>query len=285
MNKKTEYLWALFLKILQNPLGRTCVKDQLKTMNPLTVFKKHHEMQTKSPAQMYESSKLMKAIIKMSLTTYNDTRVEFVTSFFENVRLFNEFDDQDEHMGYVTIRGLLATAMTSDKDLTGSISTCQPIGVREVKVAALKDHMFSVAALYDNRSDLEQICINSRKELKSSQHLQEALENLDDPELVSDIQDILVNRAQQQAPYDASARAPDHIWKTMSPQAQAHWRSMDHDMKKEFLKVFNKGSSNGPRPPQDPSRSLGERPGSRPGSRPGFPRKVYSHDMVNDDDA
>ena len=71
----------------------------------------------------------------------------------------------------------------------------------------------------------------------------------------------------KRAPCDASARAPDNTWKTMSPQAQAQWRYMDHAMKKEFLKVFNQASSNGPRPPQGTSRSLGKRPGSRPGSR------------------
>ena len=193
MEKKSEYLWVLFLKIFQNHIGRICVKDEMTSMNPLTVFKKHHEMQTKSPAQMYESSKLMKTIDNMSLKTYNDTIVEVVTTFFDNIRLFNEFADKDEHMGYVTIRGLLATAMTSDKDLTGSFTACQPIGVRDVKVAALKDYMISEAARYDNRSDLEQSGINSRTDLKSSQHLQEALEHLDDPELVSDIQDIIVN--------------------------------------------------------------------------------------------
>ena len=46
----------------------------------------------------------MKAIVKVSLKTYNDaTRVEFVISFFDNIRLFNEFAEEAEHMGYVTI--------------------------------------------------------------------------------------------------------------------------------------------------------------------------------------
>ena len=150
-------------------------------------------------------------------------------------------------MGYVTIRSLLATAVTSDKELTGSFTTCQPTGDRDTKVTALKDHMISEASLFDSRSDSEQSGINSRKDLKASEHLQEALEHLDDPELVSDIQDILVNRAQQlgATPYDPSARAPDHIWKTTSPQAQSQWRSMDHAMKTEFLKVFNQASSAG----------------------------------------
>ena len=80
-----------------------------------------------------------------------------MTSFFEKVHLFNEFADPDEHMGYVTIRGLLATAVSSDKDLTGSFALCQPNGVRAVKVAALKDkdHMISEATLYDSMSDFD----------------------------------------------------------------------------------------------------------------------------------
>ena len=104
LKAKKAYLWALFLKIFQNPLGRTCGKDQMLSMNPLAVFKKHHEMQTKSPAQtVYVSSKLTKQFVKMALKTYAGTRVKLVTSFFEKVRLFNEFADPDEHTGYVTI--------------------------------------------------------------------------------------------------------------------------------------------------------------------------------------
>ena len=140
---------------------------------------------------MYESSKVMKAIVKMSLKHYNDTRVEFVVEFFDSISIFNEFADESEHMGYVTIRSLLATAVASDKEMTGCFTTCQPTGDKHVKITALKEHMLSEAAMFDSRSDLEQSGINSRKDLKASEHrqvnenLQAALETLDDPELVS----------------------------------------------------------------------------------------------------
>ena len=188
LKQKNAYMWALFLKILQNPLGRNCVKDQMSSMNPLAVFKKHHEIQTTSPAQMYVSSAITKDIVKMLLNNYAGTRVEFITNFCEQVRLFNEFAEQDEHMGYITIRGLLATAVNSDKDLSGSFAECQPTGVRAIKVAARKAHMISEASLYDSKSDFAQNGIISRNDLKASQHIQEALEYLNDPELTSTIE-------------------------------------------------------------------------------------------------
>ena len=133
----------------------------MASKNPFAVFKGHHDMQTNSPAQMYQSSAITKAIVKMSLKKYAGTRVEFVTDLWEKVRLFNKFAEQDEHMGYVTIRGLLATAVNNYKDLPGSFADCQPTGVRAVKVAALKSHMISEASLYDSKSNFAQIGINS----------------------------------------------------------------------------------------------------------------------------
>ena len=35
-DKKKTYLWALSLRILQNPLGKTCVADQMVNKIPLT---------------------------------------------------------------------------------------------------------------------------------------------------------------------------------------------------------------------------------------------------------
>ena len=127
----------------------------MASKNPFAVFKGHHDMQTNSPAQMYQSSAITKAIVKMSLKNYAGTRVEFITDFFDKVRLSNKFAEQDEHnMGYITIWGLLATAVNGDKYLPGSFADCQSTGVGAVKVAALKSHIIPEASLYDSKSNL-----------------------------------------------------------------------------------------------------------------------------------
>ena len=120
----------------------------MANQNPFIVFKKHHQMQTNSAAQMYESSASMKNIVALSLKKFSGTRVEFVTDFFDKVRTFNEFAEKEEYMGYITLRSLLATAVNSDGDLPGSFSACNPAGDRVVKVQALKDHMISEVLNY-----------------------------------------------------------------------------------------------------------------------------------------
>ena len=76
--------------------------------------------------------------------------------------------------------------------------------------------------------------------VKSSQHIQEALKHLDDPELASTIREIIVNQTQQRAPYDLCPPVrPNMYGKNLRSSAQAHCRSMNAEMKKEFLKAFN----------------------------------------------
>jgi len=174
---------------------------------PFVVFKKHRDTQKHSPAQMYESSAITNAIVKMSLKNYSGTIVEFITEFFEKVRVFNEYAETDEHMGYITIQGLHATAVNHDNNLPGCFADCNPTGVRAVQVEALKAHMISVASIYDSKSNFAQSGIKSRNDIKASQHIQDALEHLDDPEIASTIEEIIVNRTQQRAPYDPSTRA------------------------------------------------------------------------------
>ena len=149
--KKKEYIWGLWLKILQNPFGKTCVSDQKSNKNPFIVWKKHHQMHTDSPSQMYASSASMKDIVSLSLKTFVGTRVEFVTEFFDKVRQFNEYAEEEEFLGYIILRGLLATAVVSDKDLPGSFAACKPTGNRTVKIQLFKDHMISEASLYDSK--------------------------------------------------------------------------------------------------------------------------------------
>ena len=104
-------------------------------------------MQTTSPAKMYESSTVFKELITMSIKNHNGTRVGFVIDFFDKIRVLNNFLEADEHMDYVTIRGLLATTVNSNKDLPGIFSDCNPTRVRAVKVEALNMQMHDFQSL------------------------------------------------------------------------------------------------------------------------------------------
>ena len=142
--------------------------------------------------------------------------------------------------------------------------------------------MISKASLYDSKSNLAQSGINSRTDLKASQHIQEALKHLDYPELASTIEKISVNQAQQRggAP-DPSVHTSDHVWNNLSCPAKSQWRSMDTVVKNEFDKAFINGSKSNPT--SGPSNSLGQHPSIRPGARnsDGFPRRSYAHDLLN----
>jgi len=126
-------------------------------------------------------------------------------------------------------QALLVMAIPSDEDLLSSFAAYQPTCPQDVQMEALKLHMITDASLYDSKANLVQSGISSRLDVKSNQHLQEALERLDDPDLISNIEELLVNRTQRGGGLDYSAHAPDNVWHSLSNSAKTHWRTMDSE--------------------------------------------------------
>ena len=70
-----KYFWTVFLYVLQNPFGKTCVSEFYASMNGRAAFHKHRTMQLKNQARMYDRTALLASFHTMSLKKYNDTRV------------------------------------------------------------------------------------------------------------------------------------------------------------------------------------------------------------------
>ena len=81
-NLQCDYFWTVLLHVLKNPLGMTRVSEFYTTMDARAAYIKHHKMQIDSPARMYDTTNLLGKL--HTLAKHNDTRVTFVTSFFEH---------------------------------------------------------------------------------------------------------------------------------------------------------------------------------------------------------
>ena len=66
---------------------------------------------------MYDTISLLAELQTTLLAKYNNTRVQFVASFFEHVRQLNQHIDRKEHLDFTFVKSLLLLAVTSDKSL------------------------------------------------------------------------------------------------------------------------------------------------------------------------
>ena len=139
-------------------------------------------MQLQNAARMYDKTALLAIFHTMNLAKYNDTRVKFVTSFFENLRQLNEHAEPKDHLSYDLVRLLLLLAVTSDRNMVDQFDKVQGTSSSVADIRALKSHILNKASLYDGK-DKQAMVPKTRLELKAGQHFLE-----DDDEAFYDVE-------------------------------------------------------------------------------------------------
>ena len=114
---------------------------------------------------MYDTTNLLATLQTMSLANHTDTRVKFVTSFFEHERQFNQHGDPREHLSFTFVKSLLLLAVTSDKNLVNCFDNITNTGSAVVDIKAMKDHILDKASLYDGKEGQKKLP-TSRNELE-----------------------------------------------------------------------------------------------------------------------
>ena len=161
-----------------------CVSEFYDSMNGRVAFLKHRNMQLKNAARMYDQTALLATFHTMSLATFNDTRVKFVTTFFETLRQINEHVEKKNHLPFDIVQSLLLLAIMSDRNMVDQFDKVQATNDSVADIAALKTHILSKASLYDGK-DKQVLVPKTQSELRNNQHLQEPA---DDEEAFYDVE-------------------------------------------------------------------------------------------------
>ena len=65
---------------------------------------RHEDLQIMSPGKVFDTGEHMENLCKLSIKDYNGSRVSFITTWFEQLRLLNEFASTGNGMGYELLK-------------------------------------------------------------------------------------------------------------------------------------------------------------------------------------
>ena len=154
-DKKIQYFWTVLLKVFQNPLGKSCISDNMSSSDSRAAFLKHDKLQNDSPALVFATTEHFTNLNSLSLSTFSDSRVKFISEWFEHLRILN--DDAkipSDRLGFDFTRGILLNAVSTDADLPLTIKNTPSTGSRDVDIENLKHNLLQDAALADGKDSL-----------------------------------------------------------------------------------------------------------------------------------
>ena len=98
------------------------------------VFFEHAELQETSPAKAYNTGRYLTSLQGMSLSGFQGSRVDFIATWFEELRRLNELSS--ESLSYDMTKGLLLKAIQDDPKLPDVFPTLTPTRHREADIEA-----------------------------------------------------------------------------------------------------------------------------------------------------
>jgi hypothetical protein len=220
--EQVAYLWTVLMHVFQNPFGKSCISDHIHDRNARLAFLDHEDLHATSSSKIYDSGSYLTSLQSLSIRTYNGTRVEFVTEWFERLRLLNEISIRD--YSYDFARTVLLSGLTGDSDLPDCFTELVITDNDVVDIQFMKKYIIHKASLYDRRDDL----LRGAKRVPSSRaanttHLRDLYPN-EDLDVLQDIHDYAIHRTQR-TPNPAS-RLPDSIFSTLDHADKAAWRRL-----------------------------------------------------------
>lgn len=214
--EQQAYLWTIMLHVLKNPLGRACLSAHMKDKDARATFFAHHKMHEESPAKSFSTSTYLSKLNNLSIKTHNGSRVDFIASWFEELRHLN--DISADSLSYEMTKGLLLKAVQGDPKLPDVFTTLTETQQKDTDLETLKTTLLHKAALYDGKDVyLKQGASPSVRHSHQTEFLPYDYNN-------DDLLNLLINRATYSP--NPEARLPDSIYDTFDPQDKNGWRRL-----------------------------------------------------------
>ena len=93
----------------------------------------------------------MANLCNLSIENHSGNRVSFITEWFEQLRLLNEYSTPGNGMGYDFAKSMLLKAVTADNHLPDAFTKLVFSNNPVVDLEAMKLHLLKEAALYDGK--------------------------------------------------------------------------------------------------------------------------------------
>ena len=203
-------LWTIMLSVFKNPLGRSCVTWYMETKDPRALFFEHHQLQEESPAKSFNTSIHLSTLNKLSIKEFQGSRVDFIATWFEQLRQLNELSN--DSLSYTMTKGLLLKAIQGDPKLPDVFTTLVDTNDKDVDIETLRTTLLHQASLYDGKDKYLKTG-NIKANYSDMAHTESTDLSLD------------VHRATRSPP-NPEARLSDNIFGLLDPTDKNAWRQL-----------------------------------------------------------
>ena len=220
--EQTAYLWTIMLHVFKNPLGRSCITRYMSTTDPRAVFFEHHKLQEESPAKSFNTSIHLSALNELSIKNFNGSRVDFIATWFEELRQLNELST--ETLNYNMTKGLLLKALQGDPKLPDVFTTLVDTNDKLADIEKLRTTLLHQASLYDGKDKYLKTNINA---------------NYTNSAVTDESTDLsmIVYRATR-GPPNPEARLPDQIFNSLDANDKNAWRHLPESTRIKFSRMM-----------------------------------------------
>ena len=218
--EQTAYLWTIMLFVFKNPLGRSCITQHMDTKDPRSVFFTHHRLQEESPAKSFNTSIHLTALNEMNIKGFQGSRVDFIATWFEELRQLNELST--ETLSYTMTKGLLLKALQGDPKLPDVFTTLIDTNNKATDIEVLRTTLLHQASLYDGKDKFLKTTIKA--------HYLTTNSGMELP--------LVVNRAIRGTP-NPEARLSDDIFSTLDPADKQAWRQLPETTRIKFARLMH----------------------------------------------
>eukprot|EP00536_Pseudo-nitzschia_multiseries_P005278 jgi/Psemu1/12145/gm1.12145_g len=243
--KQCAFFWVLMLEVFKSNLSASCVHSHSTTRNGRQAYFDFVNLHSESKAKVYDNSTQLQALLKLNLSNWKESKVKFITHWFDELNHLNKLRPPNKPLEYHTAKSALCQACYSSFQLSEQFAKVKDPGgtnstVTDAVAEAAAIHKLKITLLLEaTRLDSQSAMSAPRSTVRAHVHdfSSEQSQNHDDYalpiEFEGDYQDYAVFKAGRTP--DPTTRLPTNIWKALSRQDMKSWLSFSPEGKKTVV--------------------------------------------------
>eukprot|EP00536_Pseudo-nitzschia_multiseries_P014990 jgi/Psemu1/40807/gm1.40807_g len=240
--KQCAFFWVLMLEVFKSDLSASCVHSHSLTRNGRQAYFDFVNLHSKSTAKVYDNLTQLQALLKLNLSNWKESKVKFITHWFEELNHLNKLRPPNKPLEYHTAKSALCQACYSSFQLSEQFAKVKDPGgtkstVTDAVAEATAIHKLKITLLLEaTQLDSQAAMLAPKSTIRAHVHdfSPGQGQNSDDYalpiEFEGDYQDYAVFKAGRSP--DPTTRLPTGIWKALSRQDMKSWRNFSPEGKK-----------------------------------------------------
>eukprot|EP00536_Pseudo-nitzschia_multiseries_P018685 jgi/Psemu1/56789/gm1.56789_g len=152
--KQCAFFWVLMLEVFKSDLSASCVHSHSTTRNGRQTYFDFVNLHSKSKAKVYDNSTQLQALLKLNLSNWKESKVKFITHWFDELNHLNKLRPPNKPLEYHTAKSPLCQACYSSFQLSEQFAKVKDPGgtnstVRDAVAEAAAIHKLKITLLLE----------------------------------------------------------------------------------------------------------------------------------------